>query len=77
LSAVWRAARIIGAGTAALMLGAMSAIGQVPTHVPPPVAGAPAVTIERIKVHAPTIVGNLEGDSADRDVLVMLPPSYA
>ncbi|MES2021142.1 MAG: alpha/beta fold hydrolase [Pseudomonadota bacterium] len=59
------------------MLGAMPAIGQVPTHVPPPVAGAPTVTIERIKVHAPTIVGNLEGDSADRDVLVMLPPGYA
>ncbi|MDX5983505.1 alpha/beta hydrolase [Sphingomonas echinoides] len=77
LSALWRAARVIGAGTATLMLGAMPAIGQVPTHVPPPVAGAPTVTIERIKVHAPTIVGNLEGDSADRDVLVMLPPGYA
>ena len=77
LRAAWRASRVACIGTAALLMGGMPAIGQVPTHVPPPVAGAPAVTIERIKVHAPTIVGNLEGDSADRDVLVMLPPSYA
>jgi enterochelin esterase-like enzyme len=34
------------------------------------------VTVERIKVHSPAIEGNLEGDAADRDVLVVLPPSY-
>ena len=28
-------------------------------------------------MHSPAIAGNLEGDSADRDVLVVLPPSYA
>jgi S-formylglutathione hydrolase len=33
-------------------------------------------TVERIKVHAKTLEGNLEGDSPDRDVSVYLPPSY-
>ena len=35
------------------------------------------MTIERVKVHSPAIEGNLEGESADRDVLVVLPPRYA
>jgi enterochelin esterase-like enzyme len=50
---------------------------QVATHVPEPVAGAQPVRIERIKVHSPAIAGNLEGESPDRDVLVIFPPSYA
>ncbi len=54
--------------------GAASA--QVKTPAPPPVAGAKAVTIERITVHSPAIEGNLEGESPDRAVLVVLPPSY-
>jgi enterochelin esterase-like enzyme len=32
--------------------------------------------LERITVHAAALEGNLEGDSADRDVFVYLPPSY-
>jgi enterochelin esterase-like enzyme len=35
------------------------------------------VTVERIKVHGKALAGNLEGNAADRDVLVLLPPSYA
>lgn len=54
-----------------------SAGAQVTTNVPAPVAGAQPVTIERIKVHSPAIAGNLEGESPDRDVLVVLPPSYS
>jgi enterochelin esterase-like enzyme len=50
---------------------------QVATIVPEPVAGARAVIVERIKVHSPAIEGNLEGETPDRDVIVMLPPSYA
>ena len=50
---------------------------QVQTDVPPPVAGAKPVTIERIKVYGATLEGNLEGDAVDRDVFVFLPPSYA
>src|SRR5579871_2793093 len=34
-------------------------------------------TFETIKVHGASLEGNLEGDSADRDVYVYLPPSYA
>jgi S-formylglutathione hydrolase FrmB len=36
-----------------------------------------AGTVEKIKVHGASLEGNLEGDSADRDVFVYLPPSYA
>lgn len=32
--------------------------------------------IERITVHGKSLEGNLEGDSADREVFVYLPPSY-
>ena len=39
-------------------------------------AGAKAVTVERIKIHGKALEGNLEGDAVDRDVLVFLPPSY-
>src|SRR4051812_15311113 len=56
---------------------ASGASAQVTTRVPAPVAGARPVTVERIKVHSPAIEGNLEGESADRDVLVVLPPDYA
>ena len=58
-------------------LGSMSAEAQVKTNVPPPVAGALPVSVERIKVHSRAIQGNLEGNAADRDVIVMLPPGYA
>src|SRR5277367_4286287 len=32
--------------------------------------------LDRITVHGKSLEGNLEGDSADRDVFVYLPPSY-
>jgi S-formylglutathione hydrolase FrmB len=49
----------------------------VQTELPAPVAGAQPVAVERIKVHGPSLVGNLEGNAPDRDVLVFLPPGYA
>ena len=52
------------------------ACAQVQTQVPAVVPGAKPVTVENIKVHSPAIEGNLEGESADRDVIVFLPPSY-
>jgi len=55
---------------------ANSVSAQVQTEVPPPVDGAGLAVIERIKVHSPAIEGNLEGNTPDRDVLVVLPPSY-
>jgi enterochelin esterase-like enzyme len=53
-----------------------AAPAQVKTNVPAPVPGAPKATVQHIKVHGATLEGSLEGDSADRDVLVFLPPSY-
>jgi S-formylglutathione hydrolase len=41
-------------------------------------AAAPRTgTVEHIKVHGGSLEGNLEGDSADPDVTIYLPPSYA
>ena len=43
----------------------------------PPVSGQMKQgTVERIKVHGKSLEGNLDGDSADRDVSIYLPPSY-
>src|SRR5690349_6477028 len=63
---------------AALLLAAHSSTGlaQVQPKVPPVAPGAARATLERIKVHGKALEGNLEGNSADRDVLVFLPPSY-
>ena len=33
-------------------------------------------SVVRLKVHGPSLEGNLEGDSADRDVSIYLPPGY-
>ena len=57
-----------------LMVGVAGA--QVQTQVPPVIAGAKPVAVEHIKVHSQAIEGNLEGESADRDVFVFLPPTY-
>jgi enterochelin esterase-like enzyme len=56
---------------------ARSGSAQVQTEVPPVVPGARPVAVERIKIHGPSLEGNLEGNAADRDVFVFLPPSYA
>ena len=60
----------------ALVLTAWVMLGQVQTEVPPVVAGAKPVTLERIKVHGAALEGNLEGNKVDRDVIVVLPPGY-
>lgn len=51
-------------------------LAQMKTELPPAVAGAKPVKVEHIKVHSAAIAGNLEGESADRDVFVFLPPGY-
>jgi len=61
----------------AALLAAAPAVAQVTTETPPVVPGAKPVSIEHIKVHSPAIEGNLEGEPADRDVFVVLPPGYA
>ncbi|HEU5133810.1 MAG TPA: alpha/beta fold hydrolase [Steroidobacteraceae bacterium] len=49
---------------------------QVATEVPPLVSGARPAIVERIKVHGSSLEGNLEGNAADRDVMVFLPSGY-
>jgi enterochelin esterase-like enzyme len=66
----------LAAGMILIYCGAFS-IAQVQTEVPAPVPGAKPVTVERIKVHGASLEGNLEGNSADREVFVFLPPGYA
>ena len=62
------------------LLAAITAVSpaaaQMKTEVPPLVPGPEPVTVEHIKVHSAAIAGNLEGESADRDVIVFLPPGY-
>jgi enterochelin esterase-like enzyme len=71
-----RLALAIFLGTTIIVLG-INLAAQVQTVVPPVIQGAKPVTVERIKVHGAALEGNLEGESADRDVIVFLPPSYA
>ena len=54
-----------------------SALAQAKNNVPDIVPGARPVPVEHIKVHGPSLEGNLEGDAVDRDALVFLPPGYA
>ena len=58
-------------------LGASLAHAQA---APQPAPGAAAQAMrgeyQRITVHGPSLVGNLEGDSPDRNVSVYLPPGY-
>jgi enterochelin esterase-like enzyme len=68
--------RTLSSCVLALVL-ATPAAAQVQTEAPPVVPGAKPVTVERVKVKGPALEGNLEGNPAERDVLVFLPPSYA
>ena len=45
------------------------------TAPPPPVPAG--IKVDSVTVHSPALVGNLEGDSPDRNAVVVLPPSYA
>jgi S-formylglutathione hydrolase FrmB len=77
LPAPLRFGRAIAIAVAAAFAAlAVPGAAQVETERPPLVAGAKPVVIERVKVHSPSVEGNLEGNSAERDVIVVLPPSY-
>lgn len=71
-----RLLQVVLLGVALLSAPAIAG-AQVQTLVPLPVAGAKAVTVDNIKIHGASLEGNLEGDAVDRDVIVLLPPSYA
>jgi enterochelin esterase-like enzyme len=61
--------------TALLALVAAPAAAQNITAPPPPVPDG--ITVEEIKVHGASLVGNLEGNEVERQVMVVLPPGYA
>ena len=80
--------RLAGAltGLALLSLAAAPALAQTPTVLAPkpiqgfgpaPKATGPGAPVQMVKVHGRSLEGNLEGDAVDRDVVVVLPPSYA
>jgi S-formylglutathione hydrolase FrmB len=56
--------------------GAGTGVTQVQTDAPARVPGAAPVVAERIRIHGPSLVGNLEGNEADREAIVFLPPGY-
>ena len=62
--------------SACALVGMGSVRAQVQTQVPPVVEGAARARVETIKVHSAEIAGNLLGTSADRNVIVVLPPGY-
>src|SRR5579862_2187884 len=62
--------RSIGVGLSAAMVAAAAAL--LGAQAPAPRAG----TVEHIKIHGAALEGNLEGDAADPEVTIYLPPSY-
>jgi enterochelin esterase-like enzyme len=62
---------------AAAALAAL-AIPAAAQNITAPDALVPAgITVQAVMVHGTSLAGNLEGNSADREVMVVLPPSYA
>src|SRR5579863_8615823 len=55
----------------------LSLSAQVKTDVPPVIPGAKPVAVEHIRIHGAALERNLEGDDADRDAIVFLPPGYS
>jgi S-formylglutathione hydrolase FrmB len=64
----------------ALIAGALLALIATPaaaqniTAPPPPIPDG--ITVEKIAVPGPSLAGNLEGNDTNRQVMVVLPPSY-
>ena len=59
---------------AALLLAAPAAAQNITA---PDAVVPPGITVEAIMVHGASLEGNLEGNAATREVMVVLPPSYA
>jgi len=66
--------RVMAGAAALLAFVSLPAAAQNITAPPPPVPAG--ITVEEIKVHGASLVGNLEGNAVDREVMVVLPPSY-
>ncbi|HEX6998289.1 MAG TPA: alpha/beta hydrolase-fold protein [Gammaproteobacteria bacterium] len=61
----------------AALLALSLAAAAAPLPAAAQTGAAEGGTVEHIKVYSPSIEGNLQGNPAERDVLVYLPPSYA
>ncbi|HEX6463336.1 MAG TPA: alpha/beta hydrolase-fold protein, partial [Vicinamibacterales bacterium] len=72
-----QAGRVAAAVLGLALSAPATASSQVKTTVPAVVPGASPATVEHITVHGTALEGNLEGDTIDRPVIVVLPPSYA
>lgn len=72
----WGRVEVLAAATF-FLASPIAADAQMATPRPASVAGAKSAVVQKIKVHSAAIEGNLEGESADRDVFVVLPPGYA
>ena len=66
--------RVLAGAAALLAFVSLPAAAQNITAPPPPVPAG--ITVEEIKVHGASLAGNLEGNDPDREVMVVLPPSY-
>jgi enterochelin esterase-like enzyme len=83
LAGVITLALVAGPASAQPPAGAQRPAGARPGGPPPggdlkvPAAPmVPGIQVDHIKVHSKAMDGNLEGEPADRDVVVVLPPSY-
>lgn len=65
---------VISGAAALLALVAVPAAAQNITAPAPPIPEG--ITVEAVKVHSASLEGNLEGNDIDREVMVVLPPSY-
>lgn len=68
----------ISQGVCALFFAATAVVTCTIAHAGPEktAAAVGSATVERVMVHGPSLEANLEGNSAVRDVRVVLPPSY-
>lgn len=68
---------IVRASLLRLAAAALCASPVAAQNITAPAAPIPdGIKVDAIKVHGRSLEGNLEGNSADRNVLVVLPPSY-
>jgi enterochelin esterase-like enzyme len=70
-------AMTIQPAAAAPAVAVMPTPAPIPGFGPAPKPTGPGAPTYVIKVHGKSLEGNSEGDAVDRDVVVILPPSYA
>lgn len=69
--------RTLFTAAAAVAATCALAVPAAAQNITAPDAAVPAgITVQAVMVHGASLEGNLEGNSADREVMVVLPPSY-